>query len=191
MQKARRHFTGKLRRVVGARFQVLFTRLLGVLFTFPSRYWFTIGHERVFSLAGWCRPLQTGCLRSRLTQDPLRPAAPLATTGLSPSAAASFQRLRLRCAGAMRRVLLPRRGLDPKAVWACARSLAATSAITVVFSSSGYLDVSVPRVSAPVAEGGAASRRRVAPFGNLRIRACLQLPAAYRSLPRPSSPAHA
>ena len=30
--------------------------------------------------------------------------------------------------------------------------------------------------------------RRVAPFGNLRIYACLQLPEAYRSLLRPSSP---
>jgi hypothetical protein len=29
---------------------------------------------------------------------------------------------------------------------------------------------------------------RVPPFGNLRINACLQLPAAFRSLPRPSSP---
>jgi hypothetical protein len=28
----------------------------------------------------------------------------------------------------------------------------------------------------------------VAPFGNLRIKACLPLPEAYRSLPRPSSP---
>ena len=28
---------------------------------------------------------------------------------------------------------------------------------------------------------------RVAPFGYLRINACLQLPAAFRSLPRPSS----
>ena len=28
----------------------------------------------------------------------------------------------------------------------------------------------------------------VAPFGNLRIKACLPLPVAYRSLPRPSSP---
>ena len=33
-----------------------------------------------------------------------------------------------------------------KLVWATARSLAATSAITIVFSSSGYLDVSVHRV---------------------------------------------
>ena len=29
---------------------------------------------------------------------------------------------------------------------------------------------------------------RVSPFGNLRIKACLRLPGAYRSLPRPSSP---
>ncbi len=31
----------------------------------------------------------------------------------------------------------------------------------------------------------------VAPFGNPRIYACLQLPEAYRSLPRPSSPTRA
>lgn len=29
---------------------------------------------------------------------------------------------------------------------------------------------------------------RVSPFGHLRIKACLQLPEAFRSLPRPSSP---
>ena len=32
-----------------------------------------------------------------------------------------------------------------------------------------------------------SSTWRVTPFGNLRIEACMQLPAAYRSLPRPSS----
>ena len=32
---------------------------------------------------------------------------------------------------------------------------------------------------------------RVSPFGNPRIKACLQLPEAYRSLPRPSSPSSA
>lgn len=30
--------------LVGTRFQVLFHSPSGVLFTFPSRYWFTIGH---------------------------------------------------------------------------------------------------------------------------------------------------
>ena len=33
-----------LRLLVGTQFQVYFTPLLGVLFTFPSRYLFTIGH---------------------------------------------------------------------------------------------------------------------------------------------------
>lgn len=36
-----------------------------------------------------------------------------------------------------------------------------------------------------------SSTGRVAPFGNPRIYACLQLPVAYRSLSRPSSPVHA
>ena len=56
-----------------------------------------------------------------------------------------------------------------------------------VFLSSGYLDVSVPRVTVPASRDGAASRHRVAPFGHLRIKGCLRLPAAFRSLPRPSS----
>ncbi len=32
-----------LQLIVGVRFQVCFTPLVGVLFTFPSRYWFAIG----------------------------------------------------------------------------------------------------------------------------------------------------
>ena len=34
-------------------------------------------------------------------------------------------------------------------------------------------------------------QHRVAPFGRPRIKACLPLPEAYRSLPRPSSPSGA
>ncbi len=37
-------------------------------------------------------------------------------------------------------------------------------------------------------EGYLDDSRWVAPFGNPRIKACLRLPEAYRSLPRPSSP---
>ena len=44
-----------------------------------------------------------------------------------------------------RRSFYPGGAVTPP-VWALARSLATTCAITVVFSSSGYLDVSVPRV---------------------------------------------
>src|SRR5690606_38045645 len=83
MQKARRHGTCPLRPIVSTRFQVLFTPLFGVLFTFPSRYWSTIGLSGVFSLGGWCRRIPAGRLRPRGTQDTTRLAS-LACTGLSP-----------------------------------------------------------------------------------------------------------
>ena len=76
-------------------------------------------------------------------------------------------------------------------VWPPPRSLATTSGISVDVFSSSYLDVSVQTVpltylfdSVYVA---GVLLRRVSPFGNLRIYAHLQLPAAYRSLSRPSS----
>ena len=45
-----------------------------MLFTFPSRYWFTIGHWGVFSLGRRSSRIPTGFLVSRRTQDPLRSA---------------------------------------------------------------------------------------------------------------------
>ena len=62
----------ELRLVVSSWFQVLFARRLGVLFTFPLRYWSTIGHGRVFSLTRWCWQFLTGFLRSRDTRGILR-----------------------------------------------------------------------------------------------------------------------
>ena len=67
MQKARRHPIG-LRPLVSVWFQVLFTPLLGVLFTFPSQYWFTIGLSGVFSLSRWCCYFRTKFHRLRLTR---------------------------------------------------------------------------------------------------------------------------
>ena len=58
----------RLRLLVGIRFQVSFTPLIGVLFTFPSRYLFAIGHQGVFRLGGWSPHVQTGFHVSRLTQ---------------------------------------------------------------------------------------------------------------------------
>ena len=79
---------------------------------------------------------------SRGTLDPVR-CLRISVTGLSPS-----------MAGFPKTVLLsywltydspqPRRARTP--VWALSLSLAATQEIDVSFSSSGYLDVSVPRV---------------------------------------------
>ncbi len=60
IQKVRRHGTSPLRLLVGVRFQVSFTPLVGVLFTFPSRYSCTIGRQGVFRLGGWSPHVQTG-----------------------------------------------------------------------------------------------------------------------------------
>ena len=43
--------------------------LSGVLFTFPSRYWFTIGRRVVFSLGGWAPQIPTGFHVSRRTWE--------------------------------------------------------------------------------------------------------------------------
>ena len=52
LQKARRHGTSPLRLLVGTQFQVLFHSPPGVLFTFPSRYSFTIDHVVYLALGG-------------------------------------------------------------------------------------------------------------------------------------------
>ena len=88
MQKARRHPHRGSDSLQAHGFRFFFTPLLTVLFTFPSRYWSTIGLLVVFSLGGWCRRIQAGFLRSRPTQDiPLQKTI-LSPTGLSPSSAA-------------------------------------------------------------------------------------------------------
>src|SRR6478736_6829059 len=46
--------------LVSLRFHVLFHSPPGVLFTFPSRYCFTIGHSVLFSLTRWSSRIHTG-----------------------------------------------------------------------------------------------------------------------------------
>ena len=64
-----------LRLLVNTRFQILFTPLAGVLFTFPSRYSYAIGHQGVLSLGRWSSQLQTGFHVSRLTRGVPRAAS--------------------------------------------------------------------------------------------------------------------
>ena len=104
---------------------------------------------------------------------PLWPAFPCRSANLS-----------CRCVGPQ-----PRR-INPS-VCPLPRSLATTSGISVDFSSSPYLDVSVQAVPhVRLFDSTHADRVllcRVSPFGNLRVNAYVQLTAAYRSLSRPSS----
>ena len=58
--------------LVDMRFQVLFTPLTGVLFTFPSRYLFTIGRQGVFSLIRWSGQIHTEFHVHRVTWDTSR-----------------------------------------------------------------------------------------------------------------------
>ena len=83
MQKARRHPIRGSDRLWADGFRVCFTPLLGVLFTFPSRYWFAIGLTGVFSLAGWSRRIRAGFRVSRVTQD---------TTTLTPASRTRLSR---------------------------------------------------------------------------------------------------
>ena len=124
MQKARRHGTRPLRPLVSTRFQVLFTPLFGVLFTFPSRYWFTIGLSGVCSLSGWCRWIQRGFLRSPPTQE-----SATVPTWLAYGILTLFDRLshvvQLKSNNQMLRSYNPVLAVT-SAVWARPRSLATT-----------------------------------------------------------------
>ena len=73
-----------LPQLVDARFQVCFTPLAGVLFAFPSRYWFAIGHHVVFRLGGWSPRIRAGFHVSRPTWDPGRPRAGFRLRGFHP-----------------------------------------------------------------------------------------------------------
>src|SRR5699024_5816682 len=61
-----------LRLIVSTRFQVLFHSPFSVLFTFPSRYWFTIGHSGVLSLERSSSRTPSEFHVLRCTQDTLR-----------------------------------------------------------------------------------------------------------------------
>ena len=146
LQKARRHTASVLRLLVGARFQVLFHSPLGVLFTFPSRYWFAIGHTCP-AVLGY-RLMRGARCRVR-GSHPVPPAFPCRS---------ATKLLCNRIPGRQTRGGRPRNTTRSNAcrltrawVWAGALSLAATRAISVDFSSSGYLDVSVPRVASLIA----------------------------------------
>ena len=157
-----------------------------MLFTFPLRYWFTIGLLEVFSLTRWCWQIQAGFLRSRLTQDTARPQF-FALTGLSPAMVQLSRRFSLKLVSKCSPTT-PRQ--HAAMVWAIPVSLATTQGITIVFFSSAYLDVSVRQVGSPCGvihlQCTRLSHSEI--FG---YNACVQLPEAYRSLPRPSSPLRA
>ena len=103
-----------------------------MLFTFPSRYWYTIGLTGVFSLAGWARQLHAELLVLRATQDTTTPHH-ASDTGLSP-ATVELSRTFSSHTGYDGVVLQPPPRIETQRVWATPRSLATTGGIINLFS---------------------------------------------------------
>ena len=177
---------------MGARFQVLFHSPPGVLFTFPSRYWCAIGHRVVLRLGWWSTQVRTGFHVPGPTQGPRRAVR----SGFAYGAVT-------RCGRPSHAVPLPSRtcarGRQPPDARPCnlvgsemcIRDSRYSGSLEIDFLSSGYLDVSVPRVVLPPpmcsAGGYAHCCAWVRPFGDPRVEGCVLLAGDYRSLPRPSS----
>ena len=139
-----------------------------MLFTFPSQYLFTIGLSGVFSLGGWSPHIQTGFHVSRPTLLSLIYAFHIP----------GYHRLWL---------FFPEHSIKHIKAFGLIRfrSPLLTESLRFLFlrvlrcfSSPGLL----------LFRGDRPSTCRVAPFGHLRINSCVPIPAAFRSLPRPSSP---
>ena len=95
LQKVRGCTHRVLPQLVDTGFQVLFHSPPGVLFTFPSQYFFAIGHQGIFRLGGWSLRLPSGFHVSRCTLD--------TTVGLQ----VSYTRLSLSLACFPKTILLP------------------------------------------------------------------------------------
>jgi hypothetical protein len=93
-------------------FQVHYPPLVGVLPIFRSRYWFAIGHSRVFSLTGWSPWIQSAFHVRRPTQDTPR-LLNLSSTGLSPTMAGFSKPVRLGFE-VLNEVLQPRGDMSPR-----------------------------------------------------------------------------
>ena len=141
-----------------------------MLFTFPSRYLFAIGHQGVFRLGGWSPHVQTGFHVSRLTQVLTRSLCIRGYHPLSPD--------------------FPDRSAYPGLTTGLFRVRSPLLAESLLMSFPPGTEMFQFPGFASYAYGFSARYPCgwVAPFGYPRINACSRLPVAFRSVPRPSSP---
>ena len=99
--------------------------------TFPSRYWFTIGLLRVFSLAGWSPRIQTGFHVSRPTQVALLDHALCLYRTVTVSGQ-TFQIVPIRNMVSLERSYNPTDAVTT-VVWALSLSIATTREIDLFF----------------------------------------------------------
>ena len=175
-----------------------------MLFTFPSRYWFAIGHRNVFRLGRWSCQLQSGFHVSRPTQVRIPDNDSSSAYGTLTPCGGAFQRasapsstLSEEPAGPSGSALQPHRdngcslsrphglGSSPFARrysenHCCFLFLR----VLRCFSSPGS-----PRMAYVFSHTMTGHHPgRVPPFGNSWIKAYSQLPMTYRRVSRPSSP---
>ena len=170
-------------------FRYYFTPLAAVLFTFPSRYLFTIGRQLVFRLTPWSAWIHAKFHVHRITQEIPRRArifdyGPVTLYG------AIFHSLHL-TDGAPRRG--PTTPPENPVVWA-------SSAFARRYLRNRFRFLFLRLLRCFTSPGVAMFLRcihrnsiryypnQVTPFGNARVKAYLPLSVPYRSLSRPSSP---
>ncbi len=159
-----------------------------MLFTFPSRYWFTIGLSDIFSLAGWSRRIHTGFHVSRATQD-------------TPNAESTYKYATVTlCGWTFQTILLrwfvvqrcPTTPMLPKQDWFGlfpVRSPLLRESLLFSFPA-GTKMFQFPAYASVITDTW-SSTKWVVPFGDPGIKGYLHLNRAYRSLSRPSSPPRA
>ena len=173
--------------LVNIRFQVLFHSPPGVLFTFPSQYFSTIGHQVVFRLGGWAPRLLTGFHVSADTLDTANLTSHFVYKTFTSFGWLSHT-IRL-CS------VIIYRGPNPKSISTLglassafarhySRNLVWFLFLQVLRCFSSLSSPRIPMYSVYVLRFFTVS---VSTFGYPRIYAYLQLPAAFRSLSRPSS----
>src|ERR1041384_2260587 len=143
MQKVRHHSLRSSDCLYASGFRFYFTPLAGVLFAFPSRYWFTIGRQRVFSLGEWSPQLPTGLHVSGGTQDSASSPISFRLQGshlLWPRFPAGSPNRRI--GNSTHAVLQP--PIVNNWVWALPISLAATFGISVIYFPPGTEMVHFP-----------------------------------------------
>lgn len=169
---------------MGVRFQVSFNPFLRELFTFPLRYSCTIGHLVYLAL-----PEGAGSFTRTTTESVLlgipSPCFPLCVRGYHPLWRRFPAVFHFGTAWASEGPTTPQ-DLRPHGL--------GSSPFARHYSGNTcwYLFLRVLRCftspGSPLLTEMSCKTGRVAPFGNPGINACLRLPQAYRSLPRPSSP---
>ena len=174
-------------------FRFYFTPLTGVLFTFPSRYSFTIGSCLVFSLGSWSTQIPTRFLVPRRTQVPHQEVQIISRTWISHSLSGLPRPFRYNLVFCQLLGSSPCGPTTPLLWFGLLRFRSPLLTESLLISVPGLLRWFTSPSLTPVSYFIQIFRCmyfyiRVTPFGHLRVNGYVLLTVAFRSLSRPSSP---